>query len=161
MIINLDYSEWWAERLVRSNKGWVGSITYTERDLCTFLVLADVWSCEAACCAGRASGAVGLSPGVALQKASNSVTPDNNCSISNVIQHSFQKSKPFVSDTCQWLLSVFSVVSHTHSSMFDFSVIFWTWLDFLGVSYNFPFGALLLSLSALASLRAWLFKQIW
>lgn len=68
-------------------------------------MLADVRRCEAACFAGRASGAVGLSPGVALPKQSKSVAPNKNCSVSNVIQHSFQKSKLFVSDTCQWLLS--------------------------------------------------------
>lgn len=88
-----------------------GSITYTKRDLCTFLELADVWSCGAACLAGRASG-----PWGSIQVLPYGSAPTLPILIILSLMWNsilFQKSKPSVSDRCRRLLSVFSVDSHT------------------------------------------------
>lgn len=132
MIINLDYSEWWAERLARSNKGW-GEASRTPREIC-----AHFWCLQMCAAVKRLASLEGPRDRGAQSRCCPAEAvplsrPDTNCSISKVIQHSFQKSKPFVADTC--LLSVFYVVSHI--PLLDFSVIFGTWLDFLGVLQHF------------------------
>lgn len=113
----------------------------------------------AACFAGRVSGIVGR---VQVLPYRSSLTLPHLIMTALTLMWCcvLFRNQSLVSDACRRLIFVVSVVSHTPLCLISL-LFFGTWLDFLGVLYSFSFGALLPSLSALALLHAWLFKQIW
>lgn len=107
-----------------------GSITYTKRDLCTLLVLADVWSCEAACVAGRASGPWG-SVQVLPCRSSPSLSPLILTALSLMWYSILLKNQNIL-----WLTHV-CFLSFMRFHTFLCWISLWTWLDFLGVLQHF------------------------
>lgn len=132
MIINLDFSEWWAERLVRSNKG-CGEASRTPREIC-----AHFWSlqmCEAVKRLAWLEGPRGRGAQSRCCPYGSAPTLPILIILSLMWNSTlFQKSKASASARCR-TATLCLPCGFTHSSTFDFSVIFWTWI-YWGVLYN-------------------------
>lgn len=107
MIINLDYSEWWAERLARSNKGWVEA-SRTQGELCAHLQMCEVVKWFASLEGPRGpEGSVQVFP----YRSSPPLPLLVITALSLMCYSILFKNPNLSSDTCRWLVSVFPVVS--------------------------------------------------